>query len=122
MGSSAFDEAWVKGSALPLAEAIVQALAVNTTASTHAGPEQNAHPSFGLTARELEVLRLIATGLTDRDIGNALYISARTAQKHVATILGKLGVNTRTAATTTALRSGIVKIDGEPPVPANPLI
>jgi ATP/maltotriose-dependent transcriptional regulator MalT len=122
LGSSAFKEAWVKGSALPLAEAVVQALDVNTIVATGARSERAALPSFGLTTRELEVLQLIATGLTDRAIGNALYISARTAQKHVATILAKLGVNTRTAATTTALRSGIVKIDGEPPAPPTPLI
>jgi DNA-binding CsgD family transcriptional regulator len=69
---------------------------------------------FGLTEREVEVLRLIATGLSDREIGDALFISPRTAQKHAATIFGKLGVNTRTAAATAAIRVGIVATDQSP--------
>ncbi|TXG86749.1 MAG: hypothetical protein E6R14_02455 [Thermomicrobiales bacterium] len=51
-----------------------------------------------LTPRELEVLRLIAAGHTDREIGEELDISPRTASKHVANILGKLDVPTRAAA------------------------
>src|SRR5262249_7248534 len=64
--------------------------------------------SLGLTARELEVLRLIVAGLGDREIGDALFISPRTAQKHAAAIFGKLGVNSRTAATSLALRAQLL--------------
>ncbi len=67
---------------------------------------------FGLTARELEVLRLLVAGLTDRQIAEELFISRRTAQGHVASIFNKLGVNSRTAAATAALRDGLV--DTEP--------
>lgn len=58
-----------------------------------------------LTARELEVLELIGAGLSDKEIGEALAISPRTASKHVANILSKLGVSTRAAAADLAKRS-----------------
>jgi DNA-binding CsgD family transcriptional regulator len=66
---------------------------------------------FGLTAREREVLQLLATGLTDREIGDALFISWRTAQAHVSHIFTKLGVSTRTAAVAAALRTDLVPDD-----------
>ena len=52
----------------------------------------------GLSARELEVLRLVTDGLTDRDIGAALGISPRTVGRHVGNILEKLGVRNRAEA------------------------
>ncbi|WP_460370509.1 helix-turn-helix domain-containing protein, partial [Actinocorallia lasiicapitis] len=51
-----------------------------------------------LTARESEVLRLLADGLSNRDIAAALFISPKTASVHVSNILAKLGVATRTEA------------------------
>lgn len=54
--------------------------------------------SSGLTARELDVLKLVSDGLTDRDIGSALGISRRTVGRHVGNILEKLGVRNRAAA------------------------
>ena len=59
---------------------------------------------FGLTHREIEVLGLIAEGISDREIGERLYISPRTAMRHVANILLKLGVSSRTAAASLLLR------------------
>jgi DNA-binding NarL/FixJ family response regulator len=63
---------------------------------------------FGLTLREIEVLRLVANGESDKDIADALFISPRTASTHVATILGKLGVDSRTAAVACAHREHLV--------------
>ena len=62
--------------------------------------------SFGLTGRELEVLRLVAAGRSNRDIANELFISPKTASVHVSNILGKLGVASRgeAAAMAHALR------------------
>jgi DNA-binding NarL/FixJ family response regulator len=59
------------------------------------------------TARELEVLRLIADGRTDREIATALEISPNTATRHVANIFVKLDVTSRTAAATYAIRHGL---------------
>lgn len=60
----------------------------------------------GLTARELEVLRLVADGLTNKSIGAQLGINDRTVRGHLANIFGKLGVASRTEAVTEALKKG----------------
>jgi DNA-binding CsgD family transcriptional regulator/tetratricopeptide (TPR) repeat protein len=64
---------------------------------------------FGLTAREQEVLALVAIGRTNRQIAETLFISPKTATVHVSNILGKLGVRNRVEAATIAHRLGIVK-------------
>ena len=63
---------------------------------------------FGLTRREMEVLGLMVDGKSSRDIAEALFISPRTATTHVANILSKLGVNSRSAAVALAFQRGIV--------------
>ncbi len=63
---------------------------------------------YGLTARELEVLRLLTEGLTTDELADRLFISPRTATTHLTHIMAKLGVPTRTAAVGLALRDGIV--------------
>jgi DNA-binding NarL/FixJ family response regulator len=63
------------------------------------GPER-----LGLTAREFEVLRLVAAGRSNREIATELFISAKTASVHVSNILSKLGVATRGEAAATAHR------------------
>jgi DNA-binding CsgD family transcriptional regulator/tetratricopeptide (TPR) repeat protein len=62
----------------------------------------------GLSPRELEVLRLIVRGLTNRAIASELFISERTVHRHVTNILDKLGVSSRTQAATRAIGRGIV--------------
>ncbi|HET9659130.1 MAG TPA: AAA family ATPase [Thermomicrobiales bacterium] len=61
----------------------------------------------GLTPRELEVLKLVSLGMTDAAIGDALFISSRTASQHLRSIFGKLGVSTRAAATRYAVEHGL---------------
>ena len=63
--------------------------------------------TFGLTARELEVLRLLADGYSNRRIAEALFVTESTAGVHVSNILGKLGVTSRLEAATVAVRTGI---------------
>ncbi|WP_344951196.1 response regulator transcription factor, partial [Actinomadura miaoliensis] len=63
--------------------------------------------TFGLTPRELEVLRLVAQGRSNREIAEALFISAKTASVHVSNILGKLDVASRGEAAATAHRLGL---------------
>jgi DNA-binding NarL/FixJ family response regulator len=61
-----------------------------------------------LTARELDVLRLVGTGRANKEIAALLGISERTARTHVSNILGKLGVTSRTQAALWAVREGLV--------------
>ncbi len=62
-----------------------------------------------LTARELEVLRMLARGLTNKGIGKALDISGNTVRNHVNSIIGKMEVSDRTQAATTAIHRGIIE-------------
>jgi DNA-binding NarL/FixJ family response regulator len=62
---------------------------------------------FGLTSRELEVLRLLADGMSNKEIAAELFISPKTASVHVSNIYGKLGVESRVAAATTAHALGL---------------
>lgn len=62
----------------------------------------------GLSRREVEVLRLIVQGLTNRAIGTELFLSERTVQRHVSNIFDKLGVTSRTQAATHAIDLGII--------------
>jgi len=64
-----------------------------------------------LTEREMEVLRALATGKSNKEIGEALFISTYTVQVHVRNILGKLGVSSRTEAVAFGLRQGWLKLD-----------
>ncbi|PWC05249.1 helix-turn-helix transcriptional regulator [Agromyces badenianii] len=71
-----------------------------------AGGERSA-ASAGLTRRELEVLRLVASGRSNRQIAGELFLSERTVARHVSNILGKLGLGSRTAATAFAFEHGL---------------
>jgi DNA-binding CsgD family transcriptional regulator/tetratricopeptide (TPR) repeat protein len=63
---------------------------------------------FGLSQRELEVLRLVTQGMTDAQIGEQLFISSRTVSGHMQSIFNKLGVSSRTAATAFAFERGLI--------------
>jgi DNA-binding NarL/FixJ family response regulator len=63
-----------------------------------------------LSARELEVLRLLCQGRTDKQIAQTLYLSVRTVNSHVSHIYAKLGVGTRTEAMHVALEHGLVSL------------
>jgi predicted ATPase/DNA-binding CsgD family transcriptional regulator len=103
-GEERFAVAWSAGRDLTLEEAF----ALATTLRLDAPPPRAPLP-FGLTSRELEVLRMVAEGRTDQEIADALYIGYRTVTTHLTKILNKLGVDSRTAASTQAVRLGIVR-------------
>lgn len=63
-----------------------------------------------LTSRELEILRMVAQGLTNKDIGSALRISSFTVKNHINSILAKLEVCDRTEAATAAISRGIIEL------------
>jgi predicted ATPase/DNA-binding CsgD family transcriptional regulator len=106
----AWAAAWAAGRALPPEDAIAEALALaaDPVAPTVATAE-TPHPSASsdLSPRELEILRLVAAGSTDREIADALFISRRTVTSHITNILAKLGVDSRTGAATFAVRNGL---------------
>jgi len=64
-----------------------------------------------LSERELEVLSLVARGLSNQDIGEKLFISERTVRSHVSNILSKLHLANRTQAALYALREGLARLD-----------
>ncbi|MBV9281146.1 MAG: response regulator transcription factor [Chloroflexi bacterium] len=73
-------------------------------------PEERARPEppAGLTPREVEVLRLVARGLTDAQVAAALVVSRRTVNAHLRSIYSKLEVSSRSAATRYAMDHGLV--------------
>jgi DNA-binding NarL/FixJ family response regulator/tetratricopeptide (TPR) repeat protein len=90
---------------------------LGTADAAAAAPDDGADgtiAALGLTQREGEVLRLVAGGWTNQQIGEALFITRKTASVHVSNILGKLGVDHRTEAAAVAHRLGLV---AEPPPP-----
>lgn len=103
MGEARFSAAWAVGAAAPQAEQL--ALAERFLRDTLSPPLTGLLGE--LTARELDVLRLVAAGRTNREIGDALFISDQTASKHVSHVLAKLGLTTRTAAATYAAEHGL---------------
>jgi DNA-binding NarL/FixJ family response regulator len=67
-----------------------------------------AAPAGRLTARELEVLRLVAAGKTNRAIATDLFLSEKTVARHVSNIFTKLGLSSRSAATAYAFEHDLV--------------
>jgi predicted ATPase/DNA-binding CsgD family transcriptional regulator len=107
LGATRFEQEYAAGELLGLEEALAEAVAVVENAGKPS-PRVAEEPSrFGLTPREMDVLRLVVAGQTDREIAETLFISRRTAEWHVAAILGKLGVRSRAAAVAAAVRAGI---------------
>jgi DNA-binding NarL/FixJ family response regulator len=80
--------------------------------SPHGGSE--AGRLSELTARELDVLRLVAAGKPNKEIAGELAISERTARTHVSRILRKLGLTSRTQAALWAVGEGLVEVEREP--------
>ncbi|HET8628589.1 MAG TPA: response regulator transcription factor [Thermomicrobiales bacterium] len=80
-----------------------EAIAVRLTAP--AAPSAT-YPA-GLTAREVEVLRLVAQGLSNADVAARLFLSPRTVNTHLTSIYGKLGVENRAAAVAFAIDHGL---------------
>ena len=107
LGESAFAAAWNEGRSLRFADALADALTIASSVGKSPQPVPRETVS-GLTQRELDVLRLLAEGNSDREIGEALFIGARTVQTHVANLFAKLGVNARAEAAAVAVRRGLV--------------
>jgi non-specific serine/threonine protein kinase len=107
LGQEGFSTAWEAGHALSPEAALDEALAfLRVPVPFEKSPDLSV--PFDLTAREREVLQLLVQGRTNPEIAALLYISPKTATNHVSSILAKLGVETRTAAASLAVRNGLV--------------
>ena len=100
LGEAESAAAWAAGEALPVAEAVAEANAV--LAAIVDTPTAAITSAHGLTPRELEVIRLIAAGQSNRQIADALFIAVPTVKRHLTNIFGELGVTSRSALNTYA--------------------
>jgi non-specific serine/threonine protein kinase len=110
LGEAAFVAAWGAGRVTPLARVIAEELADEPAARTPTAPARTASPDQ-LTAREVEVLRLIAAGRSNREIAAELVVSVRTVEHHVAAIYVKTGTHRRAEAIAYARRHGLLAPD-----------
>jgi DNA-binding CsgD family transcriptional regulator/tetratricopeptide (TPR) repeat protein len=117
LGEPAFEEAIAEGRAMTAAQALAwqsanppQVAPSSTYSSPTASPPPPRQASYpaGLTAREVEVLRLVAQGLSDAQVAEQLIVSPRTVNWHLTSIYSKLGVNSRAAATRYAIEHKLV--------------
>lgn len=124
MNDPVFASAWQEGQSATIGQLVEWATELNTVAVSGkqpASPAPGATPPQPLpissrfpgspnilSPREMEVLRLMAEGLSSREIGERLFISPRTATTHVANIFSKLGVDSRASAVTAGFRLGLI--------------
>ena len=107
LDEEAFASAWTSGQALSPETAVHLAATFAEAAMASPDTHSSAHLA-GLSSREVEVLRLLVAGRSDREIAETLFISPRTASKHVGAILSKLAVSSRGEAVALALREGLL--------------
>jgi predicted ATPase/DNA-binding CsgD family transcriptional regulator len=105
---AAWDAAWSAGSALSLDAAVTAARALAPAAPPPAAPPP--HP--GLTPRQVEVIRLIATGRSNREIADMLSLSIRTVERHIDILYGKINARSRADATAYAFRHQLIEESG----------
>jgi DNA-binding CsgD family transcriptional regulator/tetratricopeptide (TPR) repeat protein len=126
IGEDAWRKSWEEGRAMSLEEAVayalepmpepVDAFPSNSTSerTTEAVPASSGGEPYlqrlteQLSKREVEVLRLVAEGLTAPQVAERLYLSVRTVENHLRSIYGKLNVSTRAAATRIAVEHGLL--------------
>jgi DNA-binding CsgD family transcriptional regulator/tetratricopeptide (TPR) repeat protein len=115
LDEASFATAWAEGRAMPIAQAIAYALEPLPEVTPLPSPPPTPQPTTptsaypaGLTRREVEVLRLIAQGLTDAQVAERLVVSAHTVHAHLRSIYGKLDVTSRAAATRFAVQYQLV--------------
>jgi len=107
LGEVAAEAAWGAGQTIGVEQALADAFSVGDMPAIAEGARRHKRTAGGLTDREVEVLRLVTQGYTNRTIAAELVLSERTVAHHLANILGKLEVSSRAAATAFALREGL---------------
>jgi predicted ATPase/DNA-binding CsgD family transcriptional regulator len=104
LGTQAFQQAWSQGALLSVERAMALAQSSDIASAPRPGPAL----ARKLTPRELEVLRVVAEGVSDREVALRLNISRATASKHVANLLAKTMSPNRTALLLWAIEQGLV--------------
>jgi predicted ATPase/DNA-binding CsgD family transcriptional regulator len=117
LGEETFNRMWLQGRSMTPEQAIAARESLMTQASQVPARQQASskattkqrvsHPA-GLTAREVDVLRLVAQGMTDAEIADQLGISYRTVSTHLTSIYNKLGINSRVAAVRFAIENQLM--------------
>ncbi len=117
LGEEIFNSMWLQGRRMTPEQAIAARESLNTWASQDVKGQQVSTTSLtkqkvsypaGLTAREVDVLRLVAEGLTDAEIADQLAISYRTVSTHLTSVYNKLGINSRVAAVRMAFENQLI--------------
>jgi DNA-binding CsgD family transcriptional regulator len=111
LGANAFEPAWKKGRQLTTpaaAQLLPREAAIPASPDTPGSAVERSAELAGLTPRELEVLRLIARGLTIIEAAERLIVSRHTINMHLRSIYNKLGVTTRSAATRYAVENQLI--------------
>jgi predicted ATPase/DNA-binding CsgD family transcriptional regulator len=112
LGAEAFQTSLEEGLAASpehLLATLAREITAAPTLHTAPAPSHARDDRGGLTAREVEVLELVATGLTDAQVAQRLHVSTRTVNAHLRSIYSKLGVSSRSAVTRMAIDRGLVK-------------
>lgn len=108
LGERAFAAAWAQGRSLTPQQSLAAKGQKRPSLSSSPMPLSAPSPNPDhLTTREVEVLRLVAAGLTDQQIANKLFLSPRTVHAHLSSIYRKLNITSRSAATRYALEHGL---------------
>ncbi len=112
LGEQAFAASWAQGRAMTLEQVLAAREPVTPTPALAGQPSppvvaRVTYPD-GLTAREVEVLRLVAQGLRDTEVAEQLIISPRTVHAHLVSIYSKLGITSRNAATRYAIENKLM--------------
>jgi predicted ATPase/class 3 adenylate cyclase/DNA-binding CsgD family transcriptional regulator len=112
LGEHAFAAAWAEGRTLSPEQALTaqEHVALPAPGERTSPPTPTPPPATpsGLTAREVEVLRVVAQGLTNEQVAQCLVISPRTVETHLTSIYSKIGVSSRSAATRYAIEHRLV--------------
>jgi DNA-binding CsgD family transcriptional regulator len=114
LGEKIFAAMWAEGRMMTPEQALIaqgrETIPEADLAGQPSAPPARQAPTYldGLTAREVEVLRLVAQGLTNEQVAERLVVSPRTVSTHLTSIFGKIGVSSRSAATRYAIEHHLV--------------
>jgi DNA-binding CsgD family transcriptional regulator len=110
LGSVGFEEALAKGRTWSIEQAyeVAMTFSADRISRPLPRPAEQSAVAFQLTPREIDVLRMLAAGLSTQEIADQLSISPRTVSTHINNMLGKTGVDSRAALVALSFRSGIL--------------